>query len=262
MIDFVFDGESLSEHGFIIGFFDSEMNWSGGSVNFNVSKTPGSDKQHYYSSSFEEPLVATISICKNPCHDRNGLVITQEEQANIMRWLVRTDGYHWLQFNTEEYEDVWYNCYINATPHIIKGDLVGFDLTITTDSPYGYSKLFKKQWDTSEPEFSFKNYSNKPGIIYPRCTITPSSIGKISFSSGNDDSMVHTVLNNTKGLDKIILDGDIDEFTNISPNDFNFVFPVIRNTYYDNVTKFIKNSDSVDFTMDLEWRYIKWVVAV
>ena len=146
--DFLFDGELLSDYGMIICTFDNGDNsWSGGDITFNTQNTPSSDIQTFYTYSFDTPLSCQFSICKNPClmNGSDDNYLTQEEYSRVARWLKRKDGYHWLQFNQEGYEDIYFNVKFDVQPHIIAGRTAGFDLTMTCDSPYGYSKEHKKK---------------------------------------------------------------------------------------------------------------------
>lgn len=268
--DFIFDKESLSNYGFMICSFDGNgSSWEGGDVNFLTAKAPDTDRFYYYSYSHDNPLVCNLSICKNRCGSDNieDYVVTQEEHSNIMRWLHRTDGYHWLQFIQEDYEDVYYKCYINVVPHYDSGYKIGFDLTITTDGCYGYSQLFKRDFEltSTSPSYKFINYNDCQGYIYPVVTISPKTNGDIIFTTGCEGMKKTTQIKDNNSV-QIVLNGDKDYFNGIqNPNSFNFVFPVLASTYDNNyeerVTEFYLEKNSVDLSFHIEYRYERMVTV-
>lgn len=267
--NFIFDGESLSDYGMIICNWNAGSNtsWSGGDVTFTTGKTPGSDRQSFYTSSYENPLSCTLSICKNPCGytDRKEVVITREEYSALSRWLKRSDGYHPLQFEQDNYEDICFYAQIDMQPYLVCGSIVGFDLTVNTDSPYGWSPLVRKEFDltSGNPNYSFIDYSDKTGCLYPTVTITPSLDGSIILQSGIPGNLKVTTIKNCKENQKIVLDGSHDYYSGInSPNDFSsFIFPVIANDFHNRNNTFSLVEGSVDMHIKLEYRQIRWVVV-
>lgn len=263
MYDFIFDNEFLSDHGFMIcSFSGAEKQWSGGEITFTTGRTPNTDSQKFYTSGYDTPLSCNFSICKKICGS-SGYELNREEQSDIMRWLCREDGYHWLQFDTEEYEDVYFHVYFTAQPHFIGSRMVGFDLTMTTDSPYGYSKPMKKQFTltAANPKIVFKNYSDKIGNIKPKCTIIPKSTGNLILKSGICDCNTTTRVNHVTTGTTLILDENNDYFSGFDAKQFNFKFPVISNSYTDRDTYFEKADDSIDLEMTIEYRFVRKVVV-
>lgn len=251
--DFEFDGELLSDHGFMICQFDGNDNsWSGGEVTFITSKPPYQDRQDYYTYSYDTPITITFSVCKNTCeNDDREMYITQDDYSDMSRWLCRQDGYHWLRFDQEGWEDVFYNSYINITPYQINGRTLGFNITVTTDSPYAYSQEYKYNFnfDTNNI-FTFKNYSDAVGSIYVDATIIPKENGNIEFVSGNDEHHCLTKINNVGIGDEIRLNGNNDILVGITnPNNFNFVFPIVANSYKDRTTYFDNAGVNCDITI-------------
>jgi len=264
--DFIFDNERLSDHGFIICSFDgSELSWSGGDVSFTTIKLPDSDRQVFYKSNQETPLSATFGICKNPCRypNQEDMYITQEEYSELYRWLQRTDGYHWLQFVQEDFEDIYYNSMINLEPYFISGKTCGFTITITTDSPYGYSKLIHRNFVLNDVNscYVFQDYSDKPGSTYIKTIITPLSDGDLTIETGNNKYSQKTTIKNVVSKNPIILDGENSYFSGISsPYHFNFKFPVVVNTYNKRASNF-KKINGVDCNIEIEYRYKRRVIV-
>ena len=128
--NFVFDNESLSDYGMIICTFDKSngTSWSGGDITFNTQKAPSSDVQTFYTSNAGTPLSCSFDICKSPCLiEKDGIdYITQKEYSALSRFLKRRDGFHWLQFDNEGYEDIHFNSKFDMQPYEIGGKTVGF----------------------------------------------------------------------------------------------------------------------------------------
>lgn len=261
--DFIFDGEALSDYGYILCAFEGDsVSWEGGDVTFTTIKPPNSDKQVFYTSSQENSLTTTCCICKNPC-DHEDIDITQEDYSEIYRWLQRTDGYHWLQFIQEDFDDIYYNSMINPEPYFINGKTVGFYLNITTDSPYAYSKLIRKNFTLNDETdcCTYQDYSDKPGSTYIRTKITPLDDGDIIIETGNDAYKNTTEIRNVISGNSIILDGESDYFSGIvNPNHFNFEFPIIVNTYK-NRNNYFKKVNGVDCNIEIEYRYKRRVMV-
>lgn len=143
--DFLFDNQRASDFGCIICSFDGGAETaSGGEIEYNVVKTPNRDKYTFYGAQFDSVITWTFSICKNPCKN-DTLYFDQYEESMITKWLLKTDGYKSFQFNHEGYEDIFYNVYINLSPHQIAGKTVGFDLEVTSDCAYGFSDVITRK---------------------------------------------------------------------------------------------------------------------
>lgn len=267
--NFIFDGESLSDYGMIVCDWNTGAGtpWSGGDVTFTTGKTPDSDRQTFYTASYENLLSCTLSICKNPggYTDRKEAVITREEYSALSRWLKRSDGYHLLQFDQDGYGDIYFHAKIDMQPYMVCGSIVGFDLAVTTDSPYGYSRLYKNTFELAAGEsFSFENYSDKPGIIYPKVIIIPKADGTLKLNSGINTDIHTTEIKNCKANHKIVLDNDNDYFEGITdPNGFNFEFPVIANSYTGGnngcTNIFSLSQGSISCTVTTEYRLVRMV---
>lgn len=276
--DFVFAGERLSDYGFIICVFDGvEPTVSGGDVTLATIKPPSSNVHTLYATSFEEPLSFTFSIGKKYCgNDPHGDFLTQEDQSSIMRWLQRVDKYHWLTFDQEGWEDICFHAHFNLQPHYAIGRCIGYDVVVTTDSPYGYSQEQHKKFNLKVGEsYNIIDYSDIPGYIYPRSEITVLSgdenTGVISIQTGCESyNKYTTILNASKG-DIITLDKNNNIISGINRlNDFSFTFPVIANSYtlsnqvgdiLNDLGRLntITNAGNVDVNIDMKYRYIRRV---
>lgn len=270
--DFIFDNERLSDHGFIIcSFEDNNTSWDGGDITFTTMQSPNSNSFTYYTSKFETPITFTFQICKNPCmnSEEENMYLSQDEQSYLMRWLQRLDGYHWFAFDQDGWEDVWFHVQINPQPYYISdGKILGYSLTCTADSPYGYSQVHEKEFvlkhgDTNDTEnkITIKNYSDIPGNIYPKIEITPLDNGTVKLNTGSKNNKKITEIKNAvKGL-PITLDKENDLILGIANmNNFNYVFPIMSNEYKDINTVFTNIGD-VDVRIKIEYRFVRRVTV-
>lgn len=259
-VDFIFDGEKLSDHNFMICNFEGEQtSMSGGNVIFTTIKPPHSNINTFYASGFEEPLTFTFSICKNTCNSETAYV-SQNEQSEIMRWLQRVDGYHWLSFCQDGWEDIAFHAQLNMQPYFIDGKCAGYSVTVNTDSPYGYSQPEIKEFELQPDDtFSIVDYSDIVGYNYPHVEITILSDGDLGLETGCADYQKITRIENVKTNDIITLDRDNDVIDGIpNLNHFNFVFPVISNSY-DTTKNGMTNIGSAGFKIKMRYRYIRRV---
>lgn len=301
--DFSFNGEKLSDYGFVIGGVDSNgRTWSGGDVTFNSVKPPNLDKFKYYSYTYETPLSCTFSVVNIDCkhQDRSSLLVTQKRQSALMRWLMREDGYHWFNFIKDGFNDVFYNVYFISEPMIDGDDVIGFNLTITSDSPYAYSDeiVFEDTLQAGRDMFIYNN-SDQIGYILPYVEITPKQNGKLVMKSGhayadftevydeNDNRLgvtindayrelyvykepptdieyvSTTVIEHAVKNSKIRLDESNDYYYGVLGDNFNFVFPRLATTY-DHKVSVLSIADTSDVTecdVLLKYRKPKRVVV-
>ena len=261
--DFVFNNEKLSDHGFMICTFGNESSWDGANIEFTTNQPSNSDSYNYYTYAYDAPLTCKFQICKNVCENNNQdeMYVTQDDYSDIMRWLQRTDGYYWFNFEQDGWEDVYYRVQVNVQPIQINGRTAGFDITLNMDAPYGYSQKLNKTFTlNSGDKFDFKVYSDNVGVIYPKITITANNSGSIVLKTGCEEYNRTTIINNIVTGDVIILDERNDCYSGIlNPNNFNFEFPILANSYNDITTFFINNG--IDCDINIEYRHIRRVTV-
>ena len=111
--DFVFDGVNLSSKGYMICTFDGDSIVSGGEIEPIVKKTPSVDEYTYYAAEINNVLTWELGICKLPCGTEAFEPLNQYEESELAQFLLKTDGYRWLQFvQPDDYPDVFYKVYI------------------------------------------------------------------------------------------------------------------------------------------------------
>lgn len=168
--EFEFDGIKSSVYGLYICSFDGAKNGVssvGNEVTMNTIKTPRGNRFIKTSSTYETPLSFTFQVMKFNCN--SGIEeISPRELARIMRWLVRSDNYHYLRFEQSEWENIFYNCYLKVQKYEIAGQIVGLEIEATCDAPWGYSERKEHHLDFAlKNEYSIHNYSDEDGGILP-----------------------------------------------------------------------------------------------
>lgn len=230
--DFLFDGQRASDFGCMICSFDGNTETAScGEIEYNVVKAPDNDIFTFYGSQFNSTIVWNFSICKNPCVNSK-FYFNQYEESMIAKWLIKTDGYRWLQFEQDGYEDIFYKVYVNMLPHQTNGRTVGFDLTVTSNCAYGFSNIIKQyRRIDSDTKIKFNVYSDINTYILPTIKIIRGSsmIGDFSINNFSDDLLEKSVLNkpiifkNIQG--NLTVNSDTETIDGLStPDDFNWSF--------------------------------------
>ena len=225
--DCLFDKNRASDFGLMIGTFDNDSQTAtGGNIEFNVVKTPNRDTFDFYGSQFNEVLTWNFSLIKNPCTNED-MYFSQYDESLISRWLLKKDGYKWFQFDQEGYEDVYYMVQVNMIPHQICGRTIGFDLTVTSNCGYGFSREIKRSYAFNKNNsIKFDVRSDTYSYILPYITIE----GTGDFYISNDSDLEQNYSNSKETVFKninntIIMDSDNDIITGISsPTSFNWYF--------------------------------------
>jgi hypothetical protein len=184
--DFVFNGESNSEHGVLLCKFSDESSSSSNdeTATITTSKTYASDIFHLVNVDYEEPLKFSITLCK-----ADGTYFTSDEQRENKKWLCRTDGYHWLHVDQEDMYDIRYNALISfAEMKDIGGKNGGMKFNVQCSSPFSYSfdKTIIKTCSNNTLDFNLYNDSDFSGadkIIYPNIKIVSNISGDIQISN-------------------------------------------------------------------------------
>lgn len=257
--DFLFDSQRASDLGLMICSFNGDFtSVSGGEIEFNSVKTPNRDRFTFYGSQLNSVLEWNFSICKNPCKN-DTLYFNQYEESMIAKWLIKTDGYRFLQFDQNGHEDIFYNVCFNITPHQINGRTIGFDLTATSDCGYGFTDVIKrKAVIKSGVDFKLNVHSDINTYVLPLVKIK--GTGNF-YISNNSDNMQNISLNkesdfkNVSSTKQIIMDSDCDTIYGIDdPKNFNWYFLRL----VDGINEIISNS-MIDVEIEFQYREPRYV---
>ena len=255
-IDFEYDGQYLSDYGFIICHFDysdgANVASAGSKITFEkVSRLDGK-RYSLTNTKYDECITCTFDICKDPdIYELEERKITNDEYRDLMRWLNRREFLKFQAFDDERGRDT---CYFDVSFNVekisISGILYGLRLTLESDRPFGYGQEVSVDWeidDTSE-EKRIRDLSDEIGYIYPDVTITCKEAGNLSIYNSFDNRT--TYIKNCSQGEIITFLGEEQIITSSSSshdisNDFNWEFIRIGNKFddCDNVFSFSLECD-------------------
>ncbi len=237
--EFEYDGIKSSVYGLYLCDFNGSNTGTksiGNEVTIKNVKSPTGKRFIKTGSTYETPLSFTFQVMKYD--DRHGAEeITARELARIMRWLIRSDNYHYLRFMQDEWDNIFYNCSLKVQKYEVAGTIYGLEIEATCDAPWGYSEMKEFEFTLdSNNRFHLYNYSDEDGRILPdlvKITVFQDCdlILKNSFSIHKDE--------NNKFISKTRIDNcrsgeiiQLDKYRNIKSsvshdalqNDFNYQF--------------------------------------
>jgi hypothetical protein len=229
---FEFNNHTSEEFGLIICNFDSgDSEGSAGShMSFTLSSSPILNRWYKFGNAvYDEQLSFSFQVAKI-----NFESFDSYELASIQRWLIRKDDYKDFQFIKGDYDDVHFNAQINISEYqYIGGEIYGFTIEVTCDSPFGYAHEITKKVDTSVSDtIEFYDISDEIGYIYPDIEIETPTGGDITIINSFDNRKFY--INNCENNEIITIDGKILQFTTTVVNhdiysNTNYTFPRISN---------------------------------
>lgn len=242
--DFEYDGKKLSEFNFIIGDYDDSSGEktvkTGYQISFNTVPRHSGKIFSLTSTKYEECIAVTFQIFKDPCKDDNS-IISEQEYFNIVRWLNRREFLK-LKFIYEEpiSVDCYYNASFNTSKILCDGKLIGIELAMETDKPFGYGDVVESNlnFTSDNSSLSVEDLSHEIGYTYPDMVITCNSSGNLTITNGMTNSSM-TIKNVTQGEiitiygQAMIIESSLNSHKIM--NDFNWEFLKIQNTYNNNV---------------------------
>lgn len=242
--DFIYDGVRLSSLGYMICSFDSggmDTVSAGSEITFN------SVKQHhgiYYAQTgteYEQCFSTSFSICKD-IPDSAGKEITLEEYRQLMRWLNRCQFHDFILLDDKEsgWADIVFQGSFNIEKVEFCGNLIGLNLTLTTNRPFGAGKPTTVQFSLTGDgdSYTFTNDSDEIGVLYPdlleiTCNgsgdleLENTTEGRVTFIAGCTTGEVITM----DCVNKIVTSSLLAHKKIY--NDFNFTFFRLYNKYTD-----------------------------
>lgn len=238
--DFQFDGELLSSYGLMICSFNgsgsTESVKNGADITLTTVKVPGSNTWNHVCGQYDEALTATFQIAKRTNLSQNPYFDAVEQRA-INRFLNRADKFYPFCIIQDGFENIYFNVQINVNKIEFNGRVAGFELTVTTDKPYGY---FKEQILTFQvPQngsYSFVNLSDDIGRIPVSAAIKVLSSGTLDIT--NSQTGTTFSLQNCVENEVISFNSETKQITSNLParttaellKNFNFQWLYISNT--------------------------------
>lgn len=257
MIDFEYNGELLSEHGCIVGSVISSTEDSQpeiGSLTLNTVQIR--NKNRITSTKYDEPLTKTFDIIKNPC-DNNKMTFTEPEIASLMVWLNRKEFYKFQPVYDDQMNAniCFFGTFTEINAIYIGGNIVGFTLTLTTDSPYGYVDYDVETFNisSSNPTFSIYNNSQELGYLYPEYVqIKCTGDGDVYLWNNQDEQARYTIIKNCVDGEIITIDCEHEIITTSNAshptlmNDFNYNFPRLVRNYQETYNTFRYDTSKIN----------------
>ena len=242
-VDFEYDGQFLSDFGFMICNFDSsDMTTVSNGSTLTLNTVPINNGSQFLltHSKYDECISSTFCICKNVCdYKRDDLEISVDENGSIMRWLNRKT-FHKFKIVDDDYSDIYFESTFNISRIVIGGKLLGYELQMLTNSPFGYKEPIEHSFTISSKDDLniIIDTSNEIGFIYPEMEITILQNGDLTIT--NEIENRHTVITGCKSGEVLKLKYPVIE-SNIASHDimncFNYRFFRIANTYTEKVNR-------------------------
>ena len=264
-LDFEYDGILASDKGVMPCSFDSDsqdtVNY-GSKINFDTISVQNGKRFELVNAGYADAGEFTFQICKNPylSINKGTKYFTPDEPRFISSWLNRNDGFHILKIYTDDKQTILFNGSFNIETIEFCGDVIGFELTFTMESPFATldCKTFTHTFSANE-KFTITDESDDIGYIYPNIQIKCKSNGDLKLYNSIEDRT--TVIKNCVSGEVLTFDKNLNIATSLSShklyNDFNFVFFRIANSYTDN-----KNIISVNIPCEITIKYYPIVKGV
>lgn len=247
--DFIYDGEYLSDYGFIICEFDYSSGATfvnaGATISFNTISMNHGKKYSLASTKYEECIGAVFDICKDP-DTQTDRTVSEFEYEQLIRWLNRNEFLR-MQFRTGERKRCYYDASFNIEKIIIGGILYGLRLTMVTNRPFGYGDT--RTWEfevtssdiTNDTVYKLEDISEEIGCLYPTVELICYARGELIIS--NQTFEWSTIINNCTPNLQLKMDGENQTILILNGshdnlwNDFNYKFFKIGNTYKNRINK-------------------------
>ena len=243
MIDFEYNGERLSDFSMMICNFESsgeDTQDVGNSLTINRVKAVNSNEYYSTGYSYDDPFSFRCQTIKKGCGVTDQ-VITDIELNKIMRWLNRKK-YCVLRpiYADDNFMNVYYKGTFNI--QVIKAgkDAVGLDLTFNSDAPYGYMDeiTYNYEFKSTTDKFIVIDVSDEVGHINAYAEITCLESGDLKIENTLDPDNTVIISGCTAGEvlklygKQKIIESSLASHTTL-PNDFNYRYLRINNTYDD-----------------------------
>ena len=236
-IDFEYDGQYLSDYGFMIyDDMKDETVSPGSKIVFNKIPLQNGKYHSLSSAKYEECYTTSFAICKNPdLYFGEDRIITNDEYRDLIRWLNRKE---FLKFCfMGEDEATYYNASFLVDKIYKAGLLRGLQLTLETNSPFGYGQEQSVKWTISETSTAkiLTHISDEIGDVCPDLKISCNRNG--DFEIYNETTNSRMIIKNCTVGETITIKGDtriIETDNEVHRkniyHDFNFEFFRIGNT--------------------------------
>ena len=258
---FTFDNITSDELGLMVCEFNGNTpsETSGGNIEFTLTSAPVQNR--WYKSgntNYSEAIKFAFQVIK-----KNKEPIDSYEYSTYARLLQRKDDYKEFTITKLDYDTVHFYAQLNISPIQVGGDIMGINITGTTDSPYAYGQMITKKISTENGigMLKFADMSDEIGYIYPDIEIDISSACNLKIT--NETSGEIFKLNNCVNNEIINIDSTILEMTSTALShklyeDSNYKFPRIVNDINKRTNVFKVEGNC---TVTMKYRPIRKVVV-
>ncbi|MGN0166387.1 MAG: phage tail domain-containing protein [Lachnospiraceae bacterium] len=261
MKDFIFDGEKLSDYGYVVCSVGSAVGLETAAISeMSVTeiKSPLSERSHIAAASYDTNLSSTIQIMKTPCGSEKVSPVTNEDLSALTRWLCRKE-YKWFSPIGENAADTVYHQVRFQVRQLLLADRrIGLELDIISNAPFGYTEKKEVLLSYHENGNSLTLDSDEEGYIYPDAVITINEDGNLLITNAYENRI--TRINNCKSGEVLTFTGG-DTLQLVSSReghdlsaDFNYNFIRLCSRYKDSVNTF---TTSIDCHIRLKYREIR-----
>ena len=208
--DFNYMNKSLQEMGLICVDFESESDIPLGlqrTIQKGETNRYRVKSNHIYTS-YNDPLEFEIDIVKSVCsngYDQSEMRFSKNEIREVTRWL-SSSTIPQLLITTDPNDEILNYCgiFTNIESFVVGGEVYGFALTFSNDSPFAYSDIItnKFQLNGITSCVLLNNSDLLDDYIYPVMRIKP--------KSNTDFYMINTSDSTILDTGKITISGDSD----------------------------------------------------
>lgn len=231
--DFIFDGKALSDFGYIAVMENQEDTIAVSNMQFDTIKSALSDISHRVAYNYESNYTSTLLIMKSSCEfDEDDLNMSNDDIAELTRWLARKQ-YKWFRYiDDEDNDEIWYQVQFAIGKELVGDQVIGLQLTINCNAPYGFTKEYS--YSTDESTLTINPDTDEEGYIYPTMIITCDG-GTVTIT--NEHTGEVTEIENCSANEIITISGaDIQQISSSDTDhdlskDFNYRFPRVAVEY-------------------------------
>ena len=239
-IDFEYDGQLLSDYDCVICNIGNspgvETTDFGNHVSLNTVYSIGLNKFHISSTRYDEPYMVQFQVAKLSHDKKLESHFDEYELSNMMRWLNRKRYCKFKPiYKDGECYDVYYMGTFDAQAIELCGKIIGLDLTLKTNAPFGYYEpvCVHMNLENTEDTYTLIDSSDEVGFIYPTTAkIECLSNGNLALKNSKDNRYME--VKNCRAGEVITLNGEEKQITSTMShnklyNDFNYNFIRIYN---------------------------------
>lgn len=234
MDDFIFDGQALSDFGYVIasdGAIDETLDVS--SMNYQLIKSAMSDISYKVAHEYPDNYSRTFMIIKNNCKDveSNGS-LTDDDISTLTRWLVRKQ-FKWFKYVGT---NVWFKVQNIVEKMYYGDDVIGLQITVNANAPFGFTPEITNTWE--DKTHNIYAVSDEEGYILPSMQIKMVDSGDLVIR--NSRTTDFTQIDHVNSGEVITIYGEgllqieSSDSSHIIADDFNFVFPKLICEYNNN----------------------------